>query len=203
MCFRVEDASHRPVLPPAESTRSPRASPEPALPAREETNPKSFAEETVVTRNFMDGLERSQVHNTGGLKGQFAGMQELGPPSNDEESNDFPHACGISELSSHEYTLGKLYAQILNGFHGCSREDHAKTTREHLSQEGDNHYGLDEIFNDPTFPSVLGTHEFRHTACLTQPNPPSASLMAGRILRAIFKPRQSWTLRYAYERLFI
>jgi len=168
------------ILPPAEPTRSPSASPEPALSPREETNPKSFADETPVTRDFMDGqeetgMERSQVHNTGSSKGQFAGMQGLGPSSIDEESDDLPHACGISELSSHDYTLGKLYAQILDGFHGCSREDHLKTTREHLDQEGDNHFGLDEIFNDPTFPSVLGTPELAHLACSTQPNTPSAS----------------------------
>ena len=57
--------------------------------------------------------------------------------------------------SALEYMKEKLYDQLIGGFHGCSQQQHSEKLREHVEAAGDNHYGLDEIFNDPSFPSVL------------------------------------------------
>jgi hypothetical protein len=74
---------------------------------------------------------------------------------------------------SADYTLEELYTQIVEGFHGCSQEDHARTMQDHNDQEGDNHHNLDEIFNDPAFPSVLDTPDIRCLAPLTRADTPS------------------------------
>jgi hypothetical protein len=75
-------------------------------------------------------------------------MQLDSDASNDTEDE--------SELSAYNYTVQKLYEQLYGGFHGCSTEQHDQCLQEHVQQAGDNHHGLDDIFNDPTFPSVLG-----------------------------------------------
>jgi hypothetical protein len=61
-----------------------------------------------------------------------------------------------SEISAHNYAVQKLYKQLYGGFQGYSTEQHEQCLQEHLQQARDNHHGLNDIFNDPTFPSVLG-----------------------------------------------
>ena len=60
------------------------------------------------------------------------------------------------ETSAQDHTLQKLYEQLQWGHHGCSPEHHDDQLRQHRDAVGDDHHGLDDIFNDPTFPSVLG-----------------------------------------------
>jgi hypothetical protein len=61
--------------------------------------------------------------------------------------------------SAHQHTLAKLYEQLQLGFHGCSLAEHAVRQQEHMTEAGGNHHSLSEIFNDPSFPSVLGLPE--------------------------------------------
>jgi len=78
----------------------------------------------------------------------------------------------IIETSAHEHAVQKLYEQLQGGFHGCSQERHQEQLQEHLDQAGDNHHSLDDIHNDPSFPSVLGLTELISTERLErQPFP--------------------------------
>jgi hypothetical protein len=51
-------------------------------------------------------------------------------------------------------TVDKLYDQLQHGFHGCSLEKHEHKLDEHMNTVN-NHHGLNDIFNDTEFPSVL------------------------------------------------
>ncbi len=54
-----------------------------------------------------------------------------------------------------DYTVRKLYEQFRLGHNGCPVEEHQEELDRHIDVAGNNHHGLNEIFNDPTFPSVL------------------------------------------------
>lgn len=69
----------------------------------------------------------------------------------EEDSND--------EISAYEYTVRKLYDQLQGGHHGCSSEEHDEQLYQHMDTAGNNHHGLNDIFNDPGFPSVLALSE--------------------------------------------
>jgi len=62
---------------------------------------------------------------------------------------------GTAEVPAHEYVIQKLYEQLQGGFHGCSEEQHTEQLNRHMAAAGENHHGLNEVFNDPNFPSVL------------------------------------------------
>ena len=57
--------------------------------------------------------------------------------------------------SALEHVQEKLYDQLIGDFHGCPQQQHDEKLVEHMEAGGDSHYGLDEILNDPSFPSVL------------------------------------------------
>ena len=65
----------------------------------------------------------------------------------------------VTDIPAHDYTVQKLYEQLQGGFHGCSQERHEEQLQEHLQHAGDNHYSLGNLFNDRSFPSVLGLPE--------------------------------------------
>lgn len=104
-------------------------------------------------------------------------------PSDDESTVSF-----ASEHSTHseepndievqptvvEYMVDKLYEQMLVEFHGCSEQEHTDQRRVHMTAAGDNHYGLNGIFNDSDFPSVLGAKDLLSTERLASQPPPSA-----------------------------
>ena len=62
--------------------------------------------------------------------------------------------AGSREEDDHEddsatrYVARRLFDQLKGGFNGCSAEEHQGQRREHNQD-------LNELFNDPTFPSVL------------------------------------------------
>jgi hypothetical protein len=62
---------------------------------------------------------------------------------------------------------------LQGNFHGCSIEDHLEHLHQHIAEEGDNHYGLDEIFNNEEFPSVLTSSRFMTAQQLTRQDPPT------------------------------
>jgi hypothetical protein len=78
-------------------------------------------------------------------------------------------------ISSQEFTIRRLYDQLQGNFHGCSTEDHLERLRQHMIDEGDNHHGLDDVFNDEEFPSVLQSSRFITAQQLTQQDPPTPS----------------------------
>ena len=64
------------------------------------------------------------------------------------------------ELSALDFVTDKLLSQLQwDGFHGCSPDKHTDELVQHLSTEPENHYSLDEVFNNPGFPSVLKQDE--------------------------------------------
>ena len=79
---------------------------------------------------------------------------------------------GDAEVPAVEYMAEKLYQQLIVEFHGCTQDEHDERLREHVQAEGDNHYGLNQVFNDPDFPSVLGLPEIISAQQLAeQPRP--------------------------------
>ncbi|KIV98358.1 uncharacterized protein PV09_09804 [Verruconis gallopava] len=80
-----------------------------------------------------------------------------------------------AEISAHEYTVQKLYEELQGGFHGCSAEQHEEGHRQHMQEAGDNHHGLDEIFNDQTFPSVIKLPDFMSAQRLARHRQPTAA----------------------------
>src|SRR5450432_2572421 len=84
----------------------------------------------------------------------------------DDEFHDFPseHSSGHStpeaEPSALEFTVEKLVDTILDGLHGCAAEDHTQRLQAHVARDPDNHHGLDALFADPTFPSVLSFSDY-------------------------------------------
>ena len=69
----------------------------------------------------------------------------------------------------------KLCDQLLYGIHGCSRAQHEQKLREHFESVGNNHNGLSEVFNNPAFPTVLGTPEMITQEHLDRHQMPSAT----------------------------
>jgi hypothetical protein len=62
-----------------------------------------------------------------------------------------------SQISPEDYTVEKLYSQMFSRFQGCTEQEHSDTLDSHIlaTDNVDNHHGLDEILQDPNFPSVL------------------------------------------------
>jgi len=60
------------------------------------------------------------------------------------------------EPSARRATAKKLCDQMLYGFQGCSLEQHERQLEVHTEAAGNNHFALDQIFNEPSFPPVLG-----------------------------------------------
>ena len=69
----------------------------------------------------------------------------------------------------------KLYEQFVRQFQGCSRKQHEEKLREHMETVRTNHCGLEEILNDPDFPSVLGLSEMISAERLARQETPSTS----------------------------
>ena len=90
----------------------------------------------------------------------YSFVSERSVHSDGEELDQQPSAL--------EYMKEKLYDQLINGFHGCSQQQHDEKLREHMEAAGDNHYSLDEIFNDANFPSVLGVSNMMSPEQLAQ-----------------------------------
>jgi hypothetical protein len=79
------------------------------------------------------------------------------------------------EISAHDYTVQKLYDQLQGGFHGCSVEQHEEKLHEHIEAVGEDHHGLNDIFNDPSFPSVLALPDLISADRLARQRAPTPS----------------------------
>ena len=79
------------------------------------------------------------------------------------------------ESSAQDHTLQKLYEQLQEGHHGCSPEHHDDQLRQHRDAVGDDHHRLDDIFNDPTFPSVLALPDLISAERLARQHIPTAT----------------------------
>lgn len=144
--------------------------------AREKLN--HVITDTIVPSELAGILKAREIKsgpNTNGPNDQFDGAQDLGIIYIDDDFGKLRNTHSTSEMSTLNYTLEKLYTQIVDGFHGCSQDDHARAMQDHVDQGGDNHQSLDEIFNDPTFPSVLNTPDIQCPAPLTRADTPSPS----------------------------
>jgi hypothetical protein len=118
----------------------------------DQAHPRFDSEEGISIHNFSPRYSVTVADDT----------QE----NNTEEEDQVP-------ISPREFTIGRIYDQLQGNFHGCSTEDHLEHLRQHVANEGDNHYGLDEIFNDVDFPSVLESSRLMTSPQLTQQVPPT------------------------------
>src|ERR1700733_6045309 len=77
----------------------------------------------------------------------------------DEEEDEFhdfrsEHSSGYNtpeaEPSALDFTAEKLFRIMEDGFYGCSVD---------VTRHSNNHHGLEALFSDPTFPSILSLSE--------------------------------------------
>jgi hypothetical protein len=94
---------------------------------------------------------RGPEHSHSGSESHISFLSEH--PSLGSEGGD------VDETTAHEFVVQKLYDELVQGFHGCTEEEHNEDRRQHMIEVGENHHGLGETFNDDSFPSVLGLQE--------------------------------------------
>ena len=135
----------------------------------------------IERRLSVVGLEQYDAgYDAGPSRGSedLLGMEQLAGDSDDEESVvDFVSERDVDEEqeSADELTAEKLFQQLQGGHHGCSPEAHSGKLREHMTAEGDNHHGLDAVFDKRHFPSALHRDEIIPPTQLTQIRLPSAA----------------------------
>jgi hypothetical protein len=106
------------------------------------------------------------------------------PASDDGEESDFDFDSEHSaEAAVEEETevdtdpvsqvAEKLMDLFLDGIQGCTADEHRAQLQEHLAAHGNNHHGLNEVFNDSRFPSVLGLSTLLSTDRLARMLPPA------------------------------
>ena len=87
-----------------------------------------------------------------------------------------PDEDSINEVTAEDFMIDKLYEQLQEGFHDCSNEQHQEALLAHMNDDvGENHYGLDILFNDAQFPSVLGLQEMLSSERLARQQLPTPS----------------------------
>lgn len=142
------------------------------IPAISTTNQENIRnnDEEIREDNGRDGLDSAFILVDEEVRSQQIADEETSPHNSilehSEHSSDAESE--ITETSAHDHAVGKLYEQLQGGFHGCSEEQHRERLQEHLEHAGDNHYGLGEIFNDGSFPSVLGLTDLISTERLAR-----------------------------------
>ncbi|KAI7226593.1 hypothetical protein KC330_g8763 [Hortaea werneckii] len=77
-----------------------------------------------------------------------------------------------NETTAHDLVVQKSYNELVQGFHGCTEEEHNEDRRQHMIDAGENDHGLGEVFNDDRFPSVLGLQEINTPERLARERPP-------------------------------
>jgi hypothetical protein len=65
----------------------------------------------------------------------------------------------VYETTAHEFVVQKLYNELIQGFYGYTEDEHRKDSRQHIADAGENYHSLGKVFNDDSFPSVLGLQE--------------------------------------------
>ncbi len=134
-------------------------------------------EESTEGETILRGSEDQLVESS---------SEDEGDATNDHDEEDSfpgfvaehsPHSDAEEQVepSAREYMIQKLYEQFVLEFHGCSKEQHDDKLREHMEAAGNNHHGLDEVFNNPDFPSVLGLSDMISADRLARQEMPSAS----------------------------
>jgi hypothetical protein len=89
-----------------------------------------------------------------------------------------PGSCRFSEPFEElpRRTLAtRLCDQLIHGFHGCSREQHAAGFLDHQNLAGNGHHDLSEIFGDEGFASVIGIPEIAQHQHTSDPWPQATS----------------------------
>ena len=104
------------------------------------------------------------------------GLEQLQHRSDDKESYvSFASKREVDEDKEMavEYTAEKLFEQLQGGYYSCSKEDYAEKLREHINKEGNNYYGLSELFRNRRLLLVLGSENFLTAAELEQQQLPT------------------------------
>lgn len=99
------------------------------------------------------------------------GLEQLPGPEDDRSDSEshvsfasehtslYTEEGDVYETTAHDFVVQKLYDELVQGFHGCTQDEHHEDSRRHMADAGENHHGLSEVFNDNSFPSVLGLQE--------------------------------------------
>lgn len=116
-------------------------------PPVEELSDHQVGSEDLLGQEQLRSLEHNRSDSESHVSFQSEHSSLLSEDSEDDE---------VTPL---EFVVQKLYEELVHGFHGCTEEEHNEHRRRHLIDVGDNHHGLAEMFNDNTFPSVLGLQE--------------------------------------------
>lgn len=106
---------------------------------RDGSNSMDEAEQRQDSMNIQDYVAELSLGSEDAL-----GLEQLRAQSDDEE----PHVSFVSEREVNEartdaveYMADRLFALLQGGDHGCSEEQHTEDLRQHMEQEGENHYG--------------------------------------------------------------
>jgi hypothetical protein len=95
-------------------------------------------------------------------QGQIRDLENNGSDSESHVSFDSERPSvdsddgAVDEITALDFVVQKLYEQLVYVFYGRTDEEHSEDRRRHLVDAGDSHHNLSEMFNDDTFPSVLG-----------------------------------------------
>ena len=92
-----------------------------------------------------------------------------------EHTVELEEAGEDEQIAAHEHVVEKLFEQLQGGFHGCTRDEHDEKHQDHMNALGDDHHSLGEIFNDRSFPSVLGLPEMITADRLSRQQMPTPS----------------------------
>jgi hypothetical protein len=71
--------------------------------------------------------------------------------------------------------MQKLYDQFQRDYHGYSSEQHQEKLNQHINTVRNDHYDLNDIFNDPNFSSVLALSDLISVDRLTRQTAPTSA----------------------------
>jgi hypothetical protein len=127
---------------------------------------------TRDTNSAYHGEDNPEASNEIHIDNTEEQEDDLMPDTNGmHDTEDSPE-----EISALDHTIEKLYQQLQDGFHGCSAKQHEEQLSRHTQSVAEDDYkSLDEVFNVPTFPSVLQHSGFIKPDQIAQYGPTSGA----------------------------
>jgi len=139
--LETTDQLRNPRIPSSPPYRAP---PSPPPPPREPGRPRRHS--TTQSSTSLPIPNPLRDHRTQSPRRSSPARSSFSPPT---------EASLEPEPSALESTVEKLFDMIQDGFHGCPVDEHAQKLQQHITQHGDNHHSLNQLFSDPAFPSVV------------------------------------------------
>ena len=122
----------------------------------------------MISINNRSSIEESIAPDASEVENSTASAftSDHSTPDGEESDEDV-------EISALDYTVQKLYQQFQIGHDGCTSEQHQEKLDQYINAVGNDHYGLNDIFNDPSFPSVLALPDLISVERLTREAAPT------------------------------